>query len=58
MASYFKGVETNGVVEFGLEQENLTPTVICGANGEPGAQNFFRFFRIINKFNVFNNFRF
>lgn len=40
MASYFKGVETNGVVEFGLEQENLTPTVIFGVNGEPGIQNY------------------
>ena len=41
MALYFKGIETNGVVEFNLEEESApTPTVIFGVNGEPGIQNY------------------
>ena len=41
MSLSLKGAETNNVVEFRLGQENeLTPTVIFGVNGEPGVQNY------------------
>ena len=41
MSLSLKGTETNGIVELSLGQENeLTPTVIFGVNGEPGVQNY------------------